>query len=333
VANTPRLRARGRQVVLGYVFLFQLHLGVAGAGLADAMARYLSLGVLLTLLVSSGRLKLGDLLARPGGDLVRDLVTPGGALTVRKMIEQICFTMTMRFSASFGATAVASAEIARQCWSVLSILWWPLSVAGQTMVAAALAEFSATQRHKKLVLARGIAIRVMYISSILGAFGACVIIAGRNIIPSLLTPSEAVQTLSAMQLPFLALIMPVTALCDVVESCFIAAKVAPAPRSTLQSPCRHSFVPGIQVICCDASQDYKVVLQAMLCGAVALTVTIGVCNLLEFGVRTQWLAILALYCARLALGLRRFNSSRSSIPREENFPALVSPEVGVVQAK
>ena len=78
---------------------------------------------------------------------------------MRKMIEQICFTMTMRFSASFGATAVASAEIARQCWSVLSILWWPLSVAGQTMVAAALAEFSATQRHKKLVLARGIADR------------------------------------------------------------------------------------------------------------------------------------------------------------------------------
>ena len=74
-------------------------------------------------------------------------------------------------------------------------------------------------------------------------------------------------------------------------------------------------------------------LQAMLCGAVALTVTIGVCNLLEFGVRTQWLAILALYCARLALGLRRFNSSRSSIPREENFPTLVSPDVGVVQAK
>mmetsp|Transcript_15582 Transcript_15582/g.36322 ORF Transcript_15582/g.36322 Transcript_15582/m.36322 type:complete len:599 (+) Transcript_15582:20-1816(+) len=278
------------KVAFGYVFLFQLGLGVGGAGLADALARYLSLSVLISLLVRSGRLRLRDLLEVPSSNLVAELVTPGGALTVRKFVEQICFTVTMRFSASFGATALASAEIARQCWSMLSILWWPLAVAGQTLVASALAEYTATRKAAKLVLARGIAIRVMFISTLLGTSGALVLVLARDVIPSLMTSNPAVQALAASQLPFLALIMPVTALCDVVESCFIAAK------------------------------DYGVVLRAMVFGAVALTLAIGACTLLKIGIRTQWLAILALYSARLLLALRRFNSAKSSIPREANHP-------------
>jgi Na+-driven multidrug efflux pump len=66
------------KVVLGYTFLFQYGMGVAGAGLADALARYCSCLVLLALLVRDGRLRLPDLARIPGKKLVLDLVAPGG---------------------------------------------------------------------------------------------------------------------------------------------------------------------------------------------------------------------------------------------------------------
>ena len=111
------------KIALGYFFLFQLHFGVAGAGLADALARYAAAAVLMTLLVRDGRLRLRDLVRVPKHRLLLDLVAPGGALTVRKIIEQICFTASIRMAALYGAVAVASAEVVRQIWSVLSVCW------------------------------------------------------------------------------------------------------------------------------------------------------------------------------------------------------------------
>ena len=111
------------KIALGYFFLFELHFGVAGAGLADALARYAAAAVLMTLLVRDGRLRLRDLVRVPKNRLLLDLVAPGGALTVRKIIEQICFTASIRMAALYGAAAVASAEVVRQIWSVLSVCW------------------------------------------------------------------------------------------------------------------------------------------------------------------------------------------------------------------
>mmetsp|Transcript_34158 Transcript_34158/g.106992 ORF Transcript_34158/g.106992 Transcript_34158/m.106992 type:complete len:591 (-) Transcript_34158:7406-9178(-) len=272
------------KVCMGYIFLFKIGLGVAGAGLADALSRYCSCIALTFLLVKHERLRLKDFCRLPERSLFLDLCAPGGALTFRKLVEQFSFTATTRMASSFGSAAVASSEIVRQCWSLLSVLWWPMSVAGQTLVATLLAEWNATKKMSKLDQARKVSMRVMGISTSLGMTGAAIVILGSSWIPSVMTSSEIVQSFASQQLPLVACIMPLSALCDVVESIFIAAKF------------------------------YQIVVRGMMFGACGLALVLLAGKNLQLGMTTVWLGIFTLYLVRTLWSIHNFNQRDSPIP-------------------
>jgi len=272
------------KVCMGYIFLFKMGLGVAGAGLADSLSRYCSCLALTFLLIQHKRLRLKDFCRLPERSLFLDLCAPGGALTFRKLVEQFSFTATTRMASTFGSAAVASSEIVRQCWSLLSVLWWPMSVAGQTLVATLLAEWNATNKVSKLVQARKVSMRVMAVSTSLGMTGAAIVILGSTWIPTVMTSSEIVQSFASQQLPLVACIMPLSALCDVVESIFIAAKF------------------------------YSIVVRGMVFGAVGLALVLLAGQNLHAGMSTVWLGIFTLYLVRTVWSIRNFNRQESPIP-------------------
>jgi len=215
-----------------------------------------------------------------------------GALTIRKVIEQLCFTASIRVSASYGSAAVASTEVVRQIWSLLSVLWWPMSVAGQTLVAGLLAEWAAIRKVHILRKARSISVRIMAITTTIGMLGALSVFCGRFFIPTVMTSNSVIQELCSQQLPVVALIMPISALCDMTESVFIAAKC------------------------------YDVVLKGMTLGAVFLCGVLYTGHSLGWGLPTMWIGLGTLFLVRVIISLSLFNSPSSPIPRlPPNFNA------------
>ena len=209
-----------------------------------------------------------------------------GALTIRKVIEQLCFTASIRLSASYGSAAVASTEVVRQIWSLLSVLWWPMSVAGQTLVAGLLAEWAAIRRVHILRRARSISVRIMAMTTTIGVLGGLSVFCGRFFIPTVMTSNPLIQDLCSQQLPVVALIMPISALCDMTESVFIAAKC------------------------------YDVVLKGMTLGAIALCGILYAGHALGWGLPTMWIGLGTLFLVRVAISLWLFNSSSSPIPKQ-----------------
>lgn len=217
-----------------------------------------------------------------------------GALTIRKVIEQLCFTASIRLSASYGSAAVASTEVVRQIWSLLSVLWWPMSVAGQTLVAGILAEWVAIRKVHILRKARSISVRIMAMTTAIGVLGALSVFWGRFFIPTVMTSNPIIQGLCSQQLPVVALIMPISALCDMTESVFIAAKC------------------------------YDVVLKGMTLGAIFLFGILYAGHALDWGLPTMWIGLGTLFFVRVVISLWLFNSPTSPIPKVPSESKAIS---------
>lgn len=166
---------------------------------------------------------------------------------------------------------------------------WPMSVAGQTLVAGLLAE-SAAIKHQQaahdrtLRKARVISVRIMAVTCGIGLVGGSLVYLARNLIANTMTTNPLVQAMCVQQLPIVALIMPISALCDMTESVFIAARC------------------------------YQVVLRGMILGALFLGATLVLGASLGWGLGTMWIGLGVLFGVRVVLTLAIFRSPSSPIP-------------------
>ncbi|KAJ6755109.1 PROTEIN DETOXIFICATION 44 CHLOROPLASTIC-RELATED [Salix purpurea] len=123
-------------IILDPIFIFVCRWGVSGAAIAHVLSQYLISVILLWRLM-----KKVDLLPPSVKDLQFSRFLKNGFLLLARVIAAtICVTLAASRAARLGSTAMAAFQICLQVWLTSSLLADGLAVAGQAIIACAIAD-------------------------------------------------------------------------------------------------------------------------------------------------------------------------------------------------
>ena len=141
----------------------------------------------------------------PDGRSVAALARTGGPLFVRTAALRGSLTFTTAVAAQLGAIEVAAHAVAFELWNFLALALDAIAIAGQAIVGK---ELGAGDGEEATIMSR----RMLWIGFVTGiAFGAGVLVL-RTVLPHLFSSDQAVLSLSAFLLWFVALMQPVNAI-------------------------------------------------------------------------------------------------------------------------
>uniref|UniRef100_A0A6N2L270 Protein DETOXIFICATION n=1 Tax=Salix viminalis TaxID=40686 RepID=A0A6N2L270_SALVM len=193
-------------IILDPIFIFVCRWGVSGAAIAHVLSQYLISVILLWRLM-----KKVDLLPPSVKDLQFSRFLKNGFLLLARVIAAtICVTLAASRAARLGSTAMAAFQICLQVWLTSSLLADGLAVAGQAIIACAIAD-------KDYQKATAAATRVLQMSFILGLGLAVVVGLGLHFGDIIFSKDLNVLHFIAIGIPFVAGTQPINAIAFVFD--------------------------------------------------------------------------------------------------------------------
>ncbi|KAJ6424676.1 hypothetical protein OIU84_025446 [Salix udensis] len=193
-------------IILDPIFIFVCRWGVSGAAIAHVLSQYLISVILLWRLM-----KKVDLLPPSVRDLQFSRFLKNGFLLLARVIAAtICVTLAASRAARLGSTAMAAFQICLQVWLTSSLLADGLAVAGQAIIACAIAD-------KDYQKATAAATRVLQMSFILGLGLAVVVGLGLHFGDIIFSKDLNVLHFIAIGIPFVAGTQPINAIAFVFD--------------------------------------------------------------------------------------------------------------------
>ncbi|KAJ6777544.1 PROTEIN DETOXIFICATION 43 [Salix koriyanagi] len=193
-------------IILDPIFIFVCRWGVSGAAIAHVLSQYLISVILLWRLM-----KKVDLLPPSVKDLQFSRFLKNGFLLLARVIAAtICVTLAASRAARLGSTAMAAFQICLQVWLTSSLLADGLAVAGQAIIACAIAD-------KDYQKATAAATRVLQMSFILGLGLAVVVGLGLHFGDIIFSKDLTVLHFIAIGIPFVAGTQPINAIAFVFD--------------------------------------------------------------------------------------------------------------------
>jgi putative MATE family efflux protein len=214
---TPLIVAVGTNALnlaMELVLIFVLGHGVGASALATVIAQFLGAFVYVARIGRAVRLQ--NVTLAPDGRSVAALARTGGPLFVRTAALRGSLTFTTAVAAHLGAIEVAAHAVAFELWNFLALALDAIAIAGQAIVGK---ELGAGDGEEATIMSR----RMLWIGFVTGiAFGAGVLVL-RPVLPHLFSGDQAVLSLSAFLLLFVALMQPVNAVAFVLDGILIGA--------------------------------------------------------------------------------------------------------------
>lgn len=122
--------ANAANVVLEVVFIYGLHMGLAGSALGTLIAQFgMGLAFARRMLAIAGTDR------RPHWAQMRPMLRTGGHLTVRAAALLGAFTLCSALAARMGTAALAAHQVAFQLFLFLALVLDAIAIAGQIMIA------------------------------------------------------------------------------------------------------------------------------------------------------------------------------------------------------
>ncbi|KAL6495675.1 Protein DETOXIFICATION 43 [Orobanche gracilis] len=193
-------------IILDPIFIFVCRLGVSGAAIAHVVSQYL---ICLILLVNL--MKQVDLLPPSIKDLQFSKFLKNGFLLLARVVAvTVCVTLAASMAARLGPTPMAAFQICLQVWMTSSLLADGLAVAGQAILACALAE-------KDYQKATAAAVRVLQMGFVLGLGLAVFVGLGLQFGSGVFTKDQNVIRMISVGIPFVAATQPLNSLAFVFD--------------------------------------------------------------------------------------------------------------------
>lgn len=217
--RTPLLVAlvlNGINLVLDPVLIFGLGWGIAGAGLASAIAQWAGAVLFVAGLLGWHRQRFLIPWRIPAPSELWPLLSVGGVLSIRTFALVGTLTLATATATRLGEAAVGAHQVAWQLWGFAALIVDALAVAGQALVA----------RHLEPSprIARQIADRLLGLGLVVGLALSLALAAGAPLLGLLLseTPSAAV---ALEQVWWIVVIMqPLNALIFVWDGVYLGAR-------------------------------------------------------------------------------------------------------------
>lgn len=220
-ARTPlvlAVSAAAINVVLDLVFVFGLHMGVAGSGFATAIAETL-MGATAAVVVARGARREQASL-RPSVAGMRSSLTVGTPLLLRTLTLRLALVLTTWVAANKGPVALAGHQVTYNVWGFLSYALDALGIAGQTLIGMALGAGRVDE-------ARAVTRRMMWWSLGAGVVLGVLTILAREPIAWLFSPETAVQDAVAAGLLVVGATLTLTAYVCLMDGVLIGAGDGP----------------------------------------------------------------------------------------------------------
>jgi MATE family, multidrug efflux pump len=256
-------------LVLEVLFVYGLGWGIAGSAWGTAIAQ-LGMGVAFVVVVLR-RLEPGEARLRPA--LARRVLSLGKWILVRTTALMASFVLAGAVATRFGDAAIAAHQVAFQLWIFLALVLDSVAIAGQIIVGR---ELGAGRREA----AYGASERMIWLSVVLGAAFAAVMLALAGVLPRAFTGDASVLDEAALLWPLFALMQPLNGAVFALDGILIGASDGPFLAMSMVG----AFIACAAVLLATLQEDW--------------------------GIRGVWSALLVLIVVRLALMTTRFRRGR-----------------------
>ncbi|XP_073288679.1 protein DETOXIFICATION 42 isoform X1 [Primulina huaijiensis] len=193
-------------IILDPIFIFVFKLGVRGAAISHVISQYLISLILFWRLKEQVDLIPPNLKYLQFGRFLKN----GFLLLTRVIAVTFCVTLAASMAARLGSTQMAAFQVCLQLWLATSLLADGLSVAGQAILASALAR-------KDYTSATVTVSRVLQLGLVLGLFLAAFLGIGLHFGARLFTDDVDVIHLIGVGIPFVSATQPINALAFVFD--------------------------------------------------------------------------------------------------------------------
>lgn len=185
--------------ILDIIFIFGLHMGIAGSGIATMIAQWY-MGLVLTIPAIIWAEK-SDARLRPHFQHILHSAGSGVPLFVRTLALRVCMVATVVTATRLGTNTLAAYQVANSCWNFVMNILDAIGIAAQTIVAAAL---GAGLRKRAGIITR-ICAQVGALSSVV--VGLFMILLGWCC-ATLFSPHADIQILISVSMTILGLFLP-----------------------------------------------------------------------------------------------------------------------------
>ncbi len=185
--------------ILDIIFIFGLHMGIAGSGIATMIAQWY-MGLVLTIPAIVWAEK-SDARLRPHFQHILHSAGSGVPLFVRTLALRVCMVATVVTATRLGTNTLAAYQVANSCWNFVMNILDAIGIAAQTIVAAAL---GAGLRKRAGIITR-ICAQVGALSSVV--VGLFMILLGWCC-ATLFSPHADIQILISVSMTILGLFLP-----------------------------------------------------------------------------------------------------------------------------
>ena len=201
-------------IVLNLLFVYGLHLGIAGSALGTVLSQSGMAAALVLVVTRRARQLSASLRPHPGRVLRAAL--DGIPLLIRTLALRTVLLVTAWVAAGLGDVPLAAYQVAATIWTFLAFSLDALAIAAQALTGRALGAGDA-------VLARS-ATRTMLLWGVLGggALGILVL-ATHSVLPVLFTSDPAVRSVLASALVVVGLSQPIAGFVFVLDGVLIGA--------------------------------------------------------------------------------------------------------------
>lgn len=201
-------------IVLNLLFVYGLHLGIAGSALGTVMAQS-GMAAALVVVVTRRARQLGASL-RPHPQRVLRAGLDGIPLLVRTLALRTVLLVTAWVAAGLGDVPLAAYQVAATIWTFLAFSLDALAIAAQALTGRALGAGD-------IASARS-ATRTMLLWGVLGGgILGILVLATHSLLPVLFTPDPAVQSVLAAALVVVGLSQPIAGFVFVLDGVLIGA--------------------------------------------------------------------------------------------------------------
>jgi len=204
----------GANIVLNLVFVYGLHMGIAGSALGTVLAQC-GMATALVLVVTRRARALGASL-RPHPGRVLRAARDGVPLLVRTLALRAVLLVTTWVAASLGDVPLAAYQVSATVWSFLAFALDALAIAGQALTGKALGagDIAGARSATRTMLRWGV---------IGGGVLGILVLATHSVLPKLFTSDPAVQSALAAGLIVVALAQPISGFVFVLDGVLIGA--------------------------------------------------------------------------------------------------------------
>jgi putative MATE family efflux protein len=211
---TIALAANVLNLVLEVIFVYGLHLGIAGSAWGTVIAQ---IGAAAAYLLVVGRnVQRVHASARPNAQYIRESAVVGGHLTVRTASLLAVFLTTTAIASRIGDVQVAAHQVAWQLWYFLALSLDAIAIAAQAIVGRSLgaADPGATRRSSRRMLEWGV---------LTGIGAGVAVLVLQPLLVALFTDDGAVRHQLLQVLWAVALMQPLAAVVFVLDGILIGA--------------------------------------------------------------------------------------------------------------